>query len=333
MLKLYIYFIKKFNYSTFRVYNSIKLQISSMNNLIKTHQSLRKIETLVENRTVYGAEFAELNIYETYQKAEAVYLEFNFPILASMISGKKIMHLENHKSFDFLPGESVVLPSSKKMIIDFPEASLSQPTQCLALGIDAQKIEETIHLYQNLSEIKGDEKLLINLQKETCHLNNNPNIDYLIQRLMSTFINNIKAKDALLDIMIKELIVRLLQTKAKMTLLSETSSLFDNNRMAFIIKYIRRNFKENLSVDDLAKKACMSSSNFYKKFKNTFGETPTDYLNNERIKFAKKLIRTTNKKMVDVALQSGFNSASYFTRIFKKNEGITPQKYRLSLTT
>lgn len=302
-----------------------------MKNLLKTHQSLRKIETLVENRTVYGAEFAELNIYETHQKAEGVYLEFDFPILASMISGKKIMHLEDLKHFDFLPGESVVLPSNKKMIIDFPEATLNNPTQCLALGIDNQKIEETVNMYQNLTEILGDEQIPLQLNSQTCHLANDPNIEFLIQRLMNTFIQTNKAKDALLDIMIKELIVRLLQTKAKLTLIKETSSLFDNNRMAFIVKYIREHFKENISVDCLAEKACMSTSNFYKKFKNTFGETPIDYLNTERIKFAKKLIRNSNKKIVEIAELAGFNSSSYFNRIFKKTEGITPNQYRLSL--
>ncbi|MFO7702164.1 AraC family transcriptional regulator [Psychroflexus maritimus] len=302
-----------------------------MKDLLKTHQSLRKIETLVENRTVYGAEFAELNIYETHQKAEGVYLKFDFPILASMISGKKIMHLEDLKRFDFLPGESVVLPSNKKMIIDFPEATLNNPTQCLALGIDNQKIEETVNMYQSLTEILGDEQIPLQLNSQTCHLANDPNIEFLIQRLMNTFIQTNKAKDALLDIMIKELIVRLLQTKAKLTLIKETSSLFDNNRMAFIVKYIREHFKENISVDSLAEKACMSTSNFYKKFKNTFGETPIDYLNTERIKFAKKLIRNSNKKIVEIAELAGFNSSSYFNRIFKKTEGITPNQYRLSL--
>lgn len=302
-----------------------------MKNLLKTHQSLRKIETLVENRTVYGAEFAELNIYETHQKAEGVYLEFDFPILASMISGKKIMHLEDLKRFDFLPGESVVLPSNKKMIIDFPEATLNNPTQCLALGIDNQKIEETVNMYQNLTEILGDEQIPLQLNSQTCHLANDPNIEFLIQRLMNTFIQTNKAKDVLLDIMIKELIVRLLQTKAKLTLIKETSSLFDNNRMAFIVKYIREHFKENISVDCLAEKACMSTSNFYKKFKNTFGETPIDYLNTERIKFAKKMIRNSNKKIAEIAELAGFNSSSYFNRIFKKTEGITPNQYRLSL--
>lgn len=302
-----------------------------MKDLLKTHQSLRKIETLVENRTIYGAEFAELNIYETHQKAEGVYLKFDFPILASMISGKKIMHLEDLKRFDFLPGESVVLPSNKKMIIDFPEATLNNPTQCLALGIDNQKIEETVNMYQSLTEILGDEQIPLQLNSQTCHLANDPNIEFLIQRLMNTFIQTNKAKDALLDIMIKELIVRLLQTKAKLTLIKETSSLFDNNRMAFIVKYIREHFKENISVDSLAEKACMSTSNFYKKFKNTFGETPIDYLNTERIKFAKKLIRNSNKKIVEIAELAGFNSSSYFNRIFKKTEGITPNQYRLSL--
>lgn len=302
-----------------------------MKNLLKTHQSLRKIETLVENRTVYGAEFAELNIYETHQKAEGVYLEFDFPILASMISGKKIMHLEDLKRFDFLPGESVVLPSNKKMIIDFPEATLNNPTQCLALGIDNQKIEETVNMYQNLTEILGDEQIPLQLNSQTCHLANDPNIEFLIQRLMNTFIQTNKAKDVLLDIMIKELIVRLLQTKAKLTLIKETSSLFDNNRMAFIVKYIREHFKESISVDCLAEKACMSTSNFYKKFKNTFGETPIDYLNTERIKFAKKMIRNSNKKIAEIAELAGFNSSSYFNRIFKKTEGITPNQYRLSL--
>lgn len=304
-----------------------------MKDILNTHYSLRKIETLVENRTVYGAEFAELNIYETYQKASNVYLQFDFPILASMITGKKIMHLENFESFDFLPGESVVLPSNKKMIIDFPEASKATPTQCLALGIDTQKIEETVNLYKNLTEISGDEELPLALNSQSCHLNNNPNIEYLVERLMQTFIQTNKAKDALLDIMIKELIIRLLQTKAKLTLIKEASSLFDNNRMAFIVKYIRENFKENLSVDQLANKACMSTSNFYKKFKHTFGETPVDYLNSERIKFAKKMMRNTNKKIVEIASDSGFNSSSYFNRIFKKAEGITPNQYRISLAS
>lgn len=127
--------------------------------------------------------------------------------------------------------------------------------------------------------------------------------------------------------MLKELIIRLLQTKAKVMLL-DNETLFDNNRMAFIVKYMREHLTENIQVDKLANKACMSTSNFYRSFKNTFGESPIDYLNAERIKFAKKLIQQTNKKFADIAYKSGFNNTSYFNRQFKRFEKITPNQYR-----
>lgn len=302
-----------------------------MKEILNYHRQLRKLDTLVENRTVYGAEFAELNIYETHQKASHVYLQFGFPVIASMLTGKKIMHLEEKASFDFLPGESVVLPANKKMIIDFPEATHENPTQCLALGVDASKIQETIATYKQLTYIKGDEEIPTYLNESAIHLNNDENVQFLVDRLMRTFIGGSVAKDALLDVMIKELIIRLLQTNAKLALLSDANSLFDNNRMAFIVNYIRNHLTEDISVDQLAKKACMSSSHFYKSFKNTLGESPIDYLNAERIKLAKKLLRTTQDKMSDVAHVCGFNSASYFIRSFKKSEGITPIQYRQSL--
>ncbi len=302
-----------------------------MKEILNYHRQLRKLDTLVENRTVYGAEFAELNIYETHQQAEQVYLQFGFPIIASMLTGKKIMHLEEKASFDFLPGESVVLPANKKMIIDFPEASIDNPTQCLALGVDTSKIQETIATYKQLTYIKGDEEIPTQLNASAIYLNNDENVQFLVDRLMRTFISGSVAKDALLDVMIKELIIRLLQTNAKLALLSDANSLFDNNRMAFIVKYIRNHLTEDISVEKLAEKACMSSSHFYKSFKNTLGESPIDYLNAERIKLAKKLIRTTQKKMSDIAHVCGFNSSSYFIRSFKKSEGITPNQYRQSL--
>lgn len=302
-----------------------------MKDTLNHHRQLRKLDTLVENRTVYAADFAELNVYETHQKAEQVYLQFGFPIIASMITGKKIMHLEDQPSFEFLPGQSVVLPANKKMIIDFPEATYSNPTQCLALGVDTSKIQETIDTYKQLTYIKGDQEMISDLKLNSIHLNNDENVQFLINRLMRTFIGGNIAKDALLDVMIKELIIRLLQTNAKLALLSDANALFDNNRMAFIVKYIRNHLTDAISVEDMAKKACMSTSNFYKSFKHTFGETPMDYLNTQRIQLAKKLIRTTNRKIADISNVCGFNSSSYFTRIFKMSEGMTPNQYRNSI--
>ena len=303
----------------------------SLDSTLHNHINYRKIETLVENRTIYSAEFAEMNIYETHKKANQVYLEFDCPIIASMISGRKIMHLKNKATFDFLPGESVVLPAKKKMIIDFPDATLDSPTRCMALGIDSQKIQETIDVYQNATEIEESFTLSSNLNLSPLHLNNNTQVQHLLERLLQTFSSGHKSKDALLDVMIKELILRLLQTNARGALLDENSYLFDNNRMAFVLKYIREYYKDDITVEDLADKACMSKSYFYKSFKNTLGETPMEYLNSERLKQAKKLIRTTSSKLSEIAFSTGFNSSSYFVTQFKKQEGMTPSQFRKSI--
>tara|TARA_B100002049_G_C16023524_1_gene351342 strand:- start:88 stop:972 length:885 start_codon:yes stop_codon:yes gene_type:complete len=285
-----------------------------------------KLKTSIENRTIYSADYAELNVFETRQVAESVNLQFSFPIIASMLTGKKIMHLEGMKSFDFFPGESVVLPSDKRMVIDFPLANSKNPTRCLALGIDPDKIKETVEIFNENTRIdfENDQH---SFDASAVHLANNQQVQFVLDRIFSTFLEDDKAKDALLDLMVKELIIRLLQTKAKVMLL-DNETLFDNNRMAFIVKYMREHLTENIQVDKLADKACMSTSNFYRSFKNTLGESPIDYLNGERIKFAKKLIQRTNDKFADIAYKSGFNNTSYFNRQFKRFEKITPNQYR-----
>ncbi|GAL82560.1 transcriptional regulator [Algibacter lectus] len=306
-----------------------------MSQLLNHHRSTRKLTTLVENRTTYNAEYAELNIYETHAYAEKVALKFDFPIIASMLTGKKIMHIDGLESFDFFPpGESVVMPTNKEMVIDFPPlASLDSPTQCLALGIDGSKIDEVVQKFNHHVAIENENNTW-KLDENASHLINNTDVNHLVERLVYTFTNNNTSKDVLLDLMIQELVVRLLQTKAKAFILNDTESIFNDTRIGMVIKFIKNNLtNKDISVDLLAKKACMSTSHFHKKFKNTLGISPIDYINSEKIKFSKKLIKESKDfRMAEVAFKSGFNNTSYFNRQFKKVELITPQQFKASLS-
>jgi AraC-like DNA-binding protein len=269
-----------------------------------------------------------LNIFETHEVAEKVKLLFDFPIIASMLTGKKIMHLEGLPSFDFYPGESVVVPSKKELVIDFPIATKETPTQCLALAIDPSKISDITSKFNEQVAIESENNSW-SIDVQSSHLTNQEEVNYLIQRLVHTFTQNTKSKDVILDLMIQELIVRLLQTKAKQVLLSEANGIICDSRIGTVIKYIKKHLTEkNITVDKLAEVACMSTSHFYKQFKNTIGISPVDYINSERIKFAKKLFVTDkNVRISDIAYKSGFNSVSYFNRQFKKNELIAPSAY------
>lgn len=300
-----------------------------MENLLSKHKNERNITTLIENRTTYNAKYSELNIYETHAVANKVALKFDVPIIASMLTGKKIMHLKGMPSFNFLPGESVVVPSNEKMIIDFPIATKKDPTQCLALAIDPNKINEIATNFNELVAIENENNDW-SIDAISSHLTNQIEVNHLVKRLVYTFTQNTKSKDVILDLMIQELIVRLLQTKAKQSMLNSVNNIFCDTRIGTVIKYINNHLTDkNITVDLLAKKAYMSTSHFHKQFKNTLGISPIDYVNSERIKFSKKLI-SNNKKTIlgNVAFKSGFNSISYFNRQFKKYELVTPGQYR-----
>jgi len=304
-----------------------------MTSLLNQHRRNRKLTTLVENRTTYNAEYAELNIYETHAYAEKVSLTFGFPIIASMLTGKKIMHIDGFEAFDFFPGESVVMPTNKEMVIDFPLATEEKPTQCLALGIDAFKIEEVVQKFNQNVAIENENNNW-DLDNTASHLINNVDVNHLIERLTYTFTNNNKSKDVLLDLMIQELIVRLLQTKAKSLIINDTNNIFNDTRIGTVIKFIKDNLtNKDITVDQLAKKAYMSTSHFHKQFKNTLGVSPIDYINSEKIKFAKKLIKESKDvRMSEIAFKSGFNNTSYFNRQFKKMEMMTPAQFKSSIT-
>ncbi|WP_026755815.1 AraC family transcriptional regulator [Sediminibacter sp. Hel_I_10] len=304
-----------------------------MKTLLSNHRSNRKLTTLVENKTTYNAEYAELNIYETHAYAEKVSLTFDFPIIASMLTGKKIMHLDGLDAFDFSPGESVVMPTNKEMIIDFPVATKNNPTQCLALGIDTAKINEIVEKFNEHVAIESENNAW-NLDKTASHLINNTDVNHLVERLTYTFTNSNKSKDVLLDLMIQELIVRLLQTKAKSLIINDPDQVFNDTRIGTVIKYIKEHLTDkNMSVDILAKKAYMSTSHFHKQFKNTLGISPIDYINSEKIRLSKKLMKASEDfRMSEIAYKSGFNNTSYFNRQFKKMELMTPQQFKKSIS-
>jgi AraC-like DNA-binding protein len=290
-----------------------------MDKLINEIRQSRQLSTLVENKTTFSANNFELSMFETYRVAERVELAFDFPVVTSMLTGKKVMHIDDGQAFDFHPGQSVVFPSKKKMVIDFPLASMNEPTQCLALGINEDRIDKVIEQFNDCVAIE-EEHPDWKLSAVPDHLLHDSQISHLINRIMHTFVKDNKSKDILLDLMINELIVRLLQTKVKSLIISDRNNVYGDTRIGFIVKFIRENLtNHNITVELLADKVYMSPSHFHKKFKNTVGVSPIEYLNSEKVKFAKKLMKEDKKlRIAEVAFKSGFNCASYFNRQFKK---------------
>lgn len=286
----------------------------------------RRLETLVENQTTYAVNNAEMHIFETHQQAEKILLQFNEPVLASMIQGKKVMHLHGHQAFSFLPGESLILPADEIMCIDFPEAEMNNPTRCSAMSINEEKITEVVDI-MNCSSPRIDNNEW-KYADYNFHFTNDTAINQIIQRLFFLFSEDHPSKDVFVDFMLKELIIRIIRANYKEIYTEQALQLSGNNRIAFVINYIRKNLDKPLSIRELSNKAYMSESHFHRVFKNELGISPVDFINNERIKLATRLLADPKITVKEVYMRCGFDSRSYFNRMFRKKQQLSPTQYQ-----
>lgn len=88
---------------------------------------------------------------------------------------------------------------------------------------------------------------------------------------------------------------------------------------------------ESLSLDYIAGEVAFSKMQLYRKMKEILGQTPTEYIRSIRLKHAEKLLKTTNKTVLEIMYTCGFNNKAYFYREFQKKFHDTPNEYRKKL--
>lgn len=285
----------------------------------------RRLETLVENQTTHSLANAELHVFETHQQAEQVFLRFHQPVLASMLDGRKVMHLQGDDPFEFLPGESLLLPPDETMVIDFPDAHMLEPTRCLAMTISPDTIQGTLNrLNETHTRLQGEWAF----SSDSMHFQNDVAIQQILHRLMFLFAEDHPSKDVFADFMLQELIMRMAQVENRRVLLNRDTRDYGDDRLLAIIQYIRQHLDKPLTITDLSSEACMSESHFHRVFKHELNLSPIEFINRERIDRAVDLLRDPGFSVKEVAAQCGFNSNSYFIRTFKRMQGLTPKAFQ-----
>lgn len=97
-------------------------------------------------------------------------------------------------------------------------------------------------------------------------------------------------------------------------------------------EYIDKNYADpNTTLTTVADVVCLSPNHFSTIFSQECNTTFIEYLTNVRIENAKRLIKSTEMKGYDIAYECGFSDPHYFSYIFKKNTGLTPREYKMSI--
>jgi two-component system, response regulator YesN len=110
---------------------------------------------------------------------------------------------------------------------------------------------------------------------------------------------------------------------------SEANNFIVNNAM----KYIEQNYPHKITLCEVAEKTYVSQWHLSKLLNRNLGQNFSEILNNVRIKEAQKLLRDPSLRIGDIAERVGFIDMAHFSRVFKKNVGLSANEYRNTIAS
>jgi len=191
------------------------------------------------------------------------------------------------------------------------------PPKYCAIFIERDFFEEQFKRYSD--ELLVFNGLVINIKSHR--------LESLVRDFMNESQNMHHSKEMLLEalatLLTHEIIRNIVDYSFHKTILS------DNMMINESIKFMNIHFEKEITIDVLAKHSKLSKSHFTKLFTQEMQVSPMVYLKNIRLQNAKKMLRTKELNITQVAQKCGFNSTSYFTKLFKEHFSLTPKEFRL----
>lgn len=106
-------------------------------------------------------------------------------------------------------------------------------------------------------------------------------------------------------------------------------SFADRKRLRLLLDFIHKNYMNSITLADIAAAGSISRGECCHVFRRTGNPSPITYLNHYRILQSMKLLVCTNLSITEIAYQVGFESGSYYTERFKREQHCTPLEYRI----
>ena len=102
----------------------------------------------------------------------------------------------------------------------------------------------------------------------------------------------------------------------------------DAAKIDIVYKHVNRNFRNHISLEEIADKVSMTVPSFCRYFKRVTGKTFTKLVNEYRVVHATKLLQESQSSITDICYECGFNNFSHFNKLFKDITGKSASKYR-----
>lgn len=263
-----------------------------------------------------GKDFEKINarlLYITQAKYDqdwhSLAHSHHFTELFYIVSGKGSFLVENH-SFPIKENDLVIINPN---VSHTETGSADCPLEYIVLGINGLQ-------FQDESETSHSDYTIHNFARNRQEL-----LFYL-----KTLLREVQEKQENFEDICQNLLEILIWSIVRETKsdLSVAPSKKITRECRFIEQYLDEHFAEDITLQTLSDLTYLNKYYLVHAFKSYKGTSPINYLIEKRIAKSKYLLETTNYPVSKIAALAGFSSQSYFSQIFKKETGITPNAYR-----
>jgi AraC family transcriptional regulator, exoenzyme S synthesis regulatory protein ExsA len=253
-------------------------------------------------------------------RRDALWSQQNY--IQYILSGKKAFHTPN-RSWVMKAGDAFFVKKGATIVEKFFEELLCIITFFIPDAYLRSFVHESYsrEVFSPLPKFKNE--LLIPLRV------NSIMIAYF-DSLIPYFYSETKPSEDLLELKFRELLMNILDNPENLDLKNYLLQLHSLEYDAFR-QVMEANCLYNLSLEDYAKLLNMSLSSFKRHFISVYHAAPGQWLREQKLNHAYKLLVSTDKPVTDISFDSGFENSTHFSHLFKKRFGLSPMKYRNKL--
>ena len=157
---------------------------------------------------------------------------------------------------------------------------------------------------------------------------NNEEIDSLYHRMYDEYASQRTGYVEILRAYIIELLVHILRLFRNSDARNEESDIGRQKIVKDVIAYMRDNYDKQLRLEELSMMSFFSRNYFCKLFKDSTGSTVSEYIQKIRMDKARRLLKSTDKTILEISQEVGYKDIKFFNELFKRNTGETPGSYR-----
>lgn len=253
--------------------------------------------------------------YRTSLKCETLNAFLKSEILVYVIGGEKEI-LRKGKSFIVAKNEIALIEKGQCVMKQY---SKEEPYSALVFILSSDFLSEFSMRYGDKLDCiqSSDEKVFC--------VKAGQRIKSCIDSLFPYFYEKGKFEKDIVKIKFSELMLNFIE---EVPAVSAVIFEKETNNVSRIKSVMEKSFLEDVSLETIAKRCGISLSKFKNDFEKNFETTPHKWIINRRLDLAEKLLKSTDKKVIEICQDSFFPSQSNFSVLFKKRFGETPLEYR-----